>query len=107
MREEQTYMVTQNGTTLQLKDDKGSEIAKTKMTSDTTLSAGPILNSNGLVLPDRSIQWSNGTLWHKQIIPAFKMIDRHCERRSWRREAIQKSAPWTLDCSSAPSGASQ
>jgi hypothetical protein len=64
--EEQTYMVTQNGTTLQLKDDKGSEFAEAKITSDTTLSAGPTMNSNGLVLPDHSIQWSNGTLWRKQ-----------------------------------------
>jgi hypothetical protein len=64
--EEPTYMVTQTGTTLQLKDDKGSEIAEAKMTSDTTVSAGPILNSNGLVLPDHSIQWSNGTLWRRQ-----------------------------------------
>jgi uncharacterized membrane protein len=32
------------------------------------------------------------------VIPAFKIFDRHCERRSWRREAIQESAPWTLDC---------
>jgi len=64
--QEQTYTVTQNGSTLELKDDKGSEIAEAKMTSNITLSAGPIMNSNGLVLPDNSIQWSNGTLWRKQ-----------------------------------------
>jgi len=64
--QEPTYSLTQNGMTLELKSDKGSEIAEAKLTSNTTISAGPPWNSNGLVMPDRSIQWSNGTVWHKK-----------------------------------------
>jgi hypothetical protein len=60
-----TYTVTQNGPTLELKGEDGT-LTGGKMTSDITLSAGPILNANGVILPDRSIQWSNGTHWQKQ-----------------------------------------
>jgi len=60
-----TYAVTQNGPTLELKGEDGT-LTGAKMTSDITLSAGPILNANGVILPDRSIQWSNGTHWQKQ-----------------------------------------
>ena len=60
-----TYTVTQNGQTLELKGEDGTLTAG-KMTSNITLSAGPILNANGVILPDRSIQWSNGTHWQKQ-----------------------------------------
>jgi hypothetical protein len=59
-----TFSVSQNGNTLELKAENGP-IAEAKATSDKTLSAGPPFNSNGLVLPDRSIQWSNGTHWRK------------------------------------------
>jgi hypothetical protein len=41
-------------------------IADGKMTSDVTISAGPPWNSIGVVMPDRSIQWSSGTHWRKQ-----------------------------------------
>jgi hypothetical protein len=60
-----TYTVTQNGQALELRGEDGTPVGA-KMTSNITLSAGPILNDNGLLLPDRSIQWSNGTHWQKQ-----------------------------------------
>ena len=60
-----TYTVTQNGQALELKGEDGTLTAG-KMTSNITLSAGPILNANGVILPDSSIQWSNGTHWQKQ-----------------------------------------
>jgi hypothetical protein len=60
-----TYTVTQNGQMLELKGEDGT-LTGGKMTSNITLSAGPILNANGVILPDRSIQWSNGTHWQKQ-----------------------------------------
>jgi len=59
------FSVFQNGATLELKAESGP-VAEGKVTSDITLSAGPPWNSNGIVLPDRSIQWSNGTHWRKQ-----------------------------------------
>ena len=33
---------------------------------DITISGGPPWNANGVVQPDHSIQWSNGTDWLKQ-----------------------------------------
>jgi hypothetical protein len=60
-----TFSFSQNGSTLELKAENGP-VAEAKVTSDITLSAGPPWNSNGVVLPDRSIQWSNGTHWRKQ-----------------------------------------
>src|SRR5580704_18272138 len=59
-----TYTVTQNGNVLELKAENGT-IAEAKVTSARTLSGGPPFNSNGLILPDNSIQWSNGTHWRK------------------------------------------
>jgi hypothetical protein len=50
---------------LEIKAENGP-VAGGNVTSDITLSAGPPWNSNGVVLPDRSIQWSNGTHWRKQ-----------------------------------------
>lgn len=61
----QTLSITQTGTTLDLKNQQGS-IAQAKLTSDISLSAGPPWNSLGLIMPDHSIQWSNGTQWRKQ-----------------------------------------
>ncbi len=55
-----TFSVSQTGSTLELKAE-GGPVAEAKITSDITLSAGPPWNSNGIVMPDRSIQWSNGT----------------------------------------------
>jgi hypothetical protein len=60
-----TYSISQTGTALELKSQDGL-IADAKLTSNRTVSAGPPFNSNGLILQDNSIQWSNGTLWHKQ-----------------------------------------
>lgn len=60
-----TFSVSQNGPTLELKAENGP-VAEGKVTSDITLSAGPPWNSNGIVMPDHSIQWSNGTHWRKQ-----------------------------------------
>ena len=59
-----TFSVSQSGNTLELKAENGP-VAEAKVTSNITLSAGPPFNSNGLILPDRSIQWSNGTHWRK------------------------------------------
>jgi hypothetical protein len=61
----QTLSITQTGTTLDLKNEQGS-IAQAKLTSDISVSAGPPWNSLGLIMPDHSIQWSNGTQWRKQ-----------------------------------------
>ena len=56
----QTMSITQNGSNLELKNQQGL-FADGKLTSDTTITGGPIWNSIGIVLPDRSIEWSNGT----------------------------------------------
>jgi hypothetical protein len=61
----QTMAITQNGSDLELKNDQGA-FANGKLTSDITVSGGPPWNAIGLVLPDRSIEWSNGTKWQKQ-----------------------------------------
>jgi hypothetical protein len=60
-----TFSVSQNGPTLELKAENGP-VAEGKLTSDITLSAGRPWNSIGIVMPDHSIQWSNGTHWRKQ-----------------------------------------
>ena len=60
-----TFSVSQNGPTLELKAENGP-VAEGKVTSDIKLSAGPPWNSIGVVMPDHSIQWSNGTHWRKQ-----------------------------------------
>src|ERR1700730_15550515 len=59
-----TFSVSQNGNTLELKAENGP-ITEAKVTSDRTLRARPPVNSNRLILPSRSIQWSNGTHWRK------------------------------------------
>jgi hypothetical protein len=61
----QTMAITQTGSELELKNDQGS-FANGKLTSDITVSGLPPWNAIGIVLPDRSIQWSNGTKWKKQ-----------------------------------------
>lgn len=60
-----TFSISQKGQTLEIKADNGP-IAEGKMTSNITVSAGPPWNSIGVVMPDRSIQWSSGTHWYKQ-----------------------------------------
>jgi hypothetical protein len=61
----QTLAISQSGTKLDLKIDK-NELAEGKLTSNITISAGPPYNADGLVMPDHSIEWSNGTKWLKQ-----------------------------------------
>ena len=61
----ETVSITQTGNTAQLNNDSGS-FADAKITSNITVSAAPPFSANGLILPDHSIQWSNGTRWLKQ-----------------------------------------
>jgi len=61
----QTPAISQSGNTLELKID-GNELAEGKLTSNITVSAGPPYNAEGLIRPDHSIEWSNGTKWVKQ-----------------------------------------
>jgi hypothetical protein len=51
--------------TLQLNINKG-EFAEGRLTSNITVAAGPPFNSLGLIRPDHSIEWSNGTKWVNQ-----------------------------------------
>jgi curli biogenesis system outer membrane secretion channel CsgG len=60
-----TFSISQTGQTLEIKAENGP-IAEGKMTSDITVSAGPPWNSIGIVMSDRSIQWSSGTHCRKQ-----------------------------------------
>jgi hypothetical protein len=64
-RQEQNPTIAQTGATIQLNINKG-EFAEGKLTSNITVSAGPPFNSEGLIRPDHSIEWSNGTKWLKQ-----------------------------------------
>jgi len=57
--------ISQSGPTVELNIDK-TEFAEAKLTSNITVSAGPPYNSEGLIMPDHSIEWSNGTKWLKQ-----------------------------------------
>jgi hypothetical protein len=61
----QTLTISQSGPTVELNISKG-ESAEGKLTSDITVSAGPPYNSDGLIMPDHSIEWSNGTKWLKR-----------------------------------------
>jgi hypothetical protein len=60
----QTFMITQSGNNLELKSDKGEQV-NAKLTSPTTISAGPTWNMLGVVYGN-TIEWSNGTRWRKQ-----------------------------------------
>ena len=60
----QTFSVTQSGDTLRLKSDKGEQ-GDARLTSDTTISAGPPWNMLE-VAHNGAIEWSNGTKWRKQ-----------------------------------------
>ena len=57
--------ITQSGNDLQIKGADGAT-ADARMTSATTISAGGTFNSFGIVRPDKSIDWSDGTKWSKQ-----------------------------------------
>jgi hypothetical protein len=61
----QTLTISQSGPTVELNINK-DESAEGKLTSNITVSAGPPYNSEGLIMPDHSIEWSNGTKWLKQ-----------------------------------------
>jgi len=60
-----TPTISQSGTKLELRIDN-NEFADGKLTSNITVSAGPPYNAEGLIRPDHSIEWSNGTKWIKQ-----------------------------------------
>ena len=61
----QTPSISQSGNKLEIKSDKG-DVSNATLTSDSTISAGPTFNSYGVIRPDKSIDWSNGTTWRKQ-----------------------------------------
>jgi hypothetical protein len=62
-----TFTVTQSGLNLEIKNERG-EIGNGKLTSSTTISAGPTWNMSGVISAKdkRSLLWSNGTIWRKQ-----------------------------------------
>lgn len=62
-----TFTVTQSGLNLEIKNEKG-EVGNGKLTSSTTISAGPIWNMSGVISArdKSSLLWSNGTTWRKQ-----------------------------------------
>ena len=60
-----TFTVVQTGKTLEMKNDKG-DVAQGLVSSNITLSVGAPWNMLGVIQPDHTIQWSNGTLWRKQ-----------------------------------------
>lgn len=57
--------ISQSGKSLQIKGDNGAA-ADATLTSASTISAGGTFNSLGIVRPDHSIDWSDGTKWTKQ-----------------------------------------
>ena len=61
----QSLTITQTGNTVTLNLNP-NEVANGKITSPITVSAGPPFNALGRIMPDRSIEWSNGTKWVKQ-----------------------------------------
>ena len=61
----QNPSIAQSGSALEIKSDQG-DISAARLTSDTTISAGPTFNSIGIVRPDHSIDWSDGTKWRKK-----------------------------------------
>jgi hypothetical protein len=56
--------ISQSGDKLQIKGDNGA-MADATLTSPTTISAAATFNSIGIVRPDHSIDWSDGTKWSK------------------------------------------
>ncbi len=57
--------ISQSGNKLQIKGDNGA-MADATLTSSTTISAAGTFNSLGIIRPDHSIDWSDGTKWRKQ-----------------------------------------
>ena len=60
-----TATMTQSGKKLQIKGANGA-MADATLTSDSTIAAGGTFNSLGIVRPDKSIDWSDGTKWTRQ-----------------------------------------
>ncbi len=60
-----TPSLSLTGTKAEIKNTQG-ETADAVMTSGTTISAGGPFNSLGIVRPDHSIDWSDGSTWRKQ-----------------------------------------
>jgi len=56
--------ISQTGNKLQIKGENGA-LSDATMTSDITISAGGTFNSFGIIRPDKSIDWSDGTKWSK------------------------------------------
>jgi hypothetical protein len=61
----QSLTISQTGSTIKLNINTG-ETADAKLTSPISLSAGPPFNALGHIMPDKSIEWTNGTKWVKQ-----------------------------------------
>lgn len=60
-----TASITQSGKKLQIKGTNGA-MSDANLTSDSTIAAGGTFNSLGIIRPDKSIDWSDGTKWTKQ-----------------------------------------
>ena len=60
-----TAAITQSGKKLQIKGSNDA-MADGTLTSDSTIAAGGTFNSLGIIRPDKSIDWSDGTKWTKQ-----------------------------------------
>ena len=60
-----TASITQSGKKLQIKGTNGA-MSDANLTSDSTVAAGGTFNSLGIIRPDKSIDWSDGTKWTKQ-----------------------------------------
>ncbi len=56
--------ISQSGNKLQIKGENGAT-ADATLTSDITITAGGTFNSLGIIRPDKSIDWSDGTKWTK------------------------------------------
>ncbi|MGB6536707.1 MAG: hypothetical protein WBF58_12190 [Xanthobacteraceae bacterium] len=61
----QSATISQSGDKLTIKGADGA-IADAGLTSPTTISAAATFNSIGIIRPDHSIDWSDGTTWSKQ-----------------------------------------
>lgn len=60
------FTIKQSGADLEISNEKG-DYGHAKMTSNISLSAGPIWNMLGVIISsdNRVIQWSNGTNWER------------------------------------------
>jgi len=60
-----TASIKQSGKKLEIKGTNGA-MSDANLTSDSTIAAGGTFNSLGVIRPDKSIDWSDGTTWTKQ-----------------------------------------